>query len=220
MRNRTPWSAVVTALAIATAPAFAADDRVAAMEHKFEKAKQYYAECQGVTAEDFEKIREDLRAFTDAEVMAKTLADPLRTARLMQVVNDPRTLHVMMKCSTEPVMWDTWMRGMTDYNKMMRAAMVFMDPSMYMKWMMAPMNPAMYQPFMAFMNPAYYTQWMTAAMNPTFYSPMFSLFDPNWYTPRIQWMMDPKSYEPLFGAMTIPGVAIPGVTPPTGSEAK
>ena len=163
------------ALTLGSAVALA-DEQIDRMEHKFEQAIQHYAECPGVTGEDFERIRVDLRAFTDMEVMAKTFANPLRTARLMRVVNDPRTMHVMIKRSTGPVMWDTWMRGLTDYSKMMRAALRFVDPGLYKNWMMATMDPAIYQPLFTFMNPAYYT----------------SLFKPNWYTPRVQWMVEPQ----------------------------
>ncbi|MDH3280499.1 MAG: hypothetical protein OEQ18_05150, partial [Gammaproteobacteria bacterium] len=88
--------------------------RQQAMEHKFELAQKYYGECQGVSEADFETIRPHLKAFTDAEVMADVMADPTKFGQLMQIVMDPRVMHVMMKCSTEPVMWDTWMRGLTD----------------------------------------------------------------------------------------------------------
>lgn len=203
------------ALLVVAAGARAAEQEPAAGEHKFELAKQYYGQCIGVEAEDFEKIRDQMKAFTDSEVMADTLADPMKTAKLMSVVNDPRTMHVMMKCSTEPVMWDTWMRGLTDYNKLMRAAARFMNPMVYMNWMMAPLNPAMYQPMMQFFNPAYYTAWMNAAMNPVFYQPFFSLMDPNWYVPRMQWMMNPASYQPLLGAVETPGAA---AVPAEGQE--
>ena len=77
----------------------------AEMEHKFEKAKKYYGECRGVDEGDFEAIKPYLKAFTDAEVMADMMSHPTKAAALMAVVNDPRTIHVMMKCSTEPVMW-------------------------------------------------------------------------------------------------------------------
>ena len=166
-------------------------------EHKFELAKQYYGQCQGVSEADFEKIRPHLKAFTDVAVMAETMADPAKFAKLVEVVNDPRTLHVMMKCSTEPVMWETWMRGLSNPVQMMNAGFRFMDPNVYMKWMMAPMNPAMYAPMFTMMNPAYYTRWMTAAMNPTVYQPFFAFADPNWYLPRMQWMMSPASYQPM-----------------------
>lgn len=207
MRAAKAFTKLLAAAGIAalwfTAQHAIADEEIPPGEHKFELAKEYYAQCKGVEAEDFEKIREYLRAFTDVEVMADMMADPAKAAKLMTVVNDPRTMHVMMKCSTEPVMWDTWMHGLTDYNKLMRAAMRFMNPMVYMNWMMAPMNPAMYQPMMAFANPNYYMNWMNAAMNPTFYQPMFSMMDPNWYTPRLQWMMNPNSFQPLLGAFNL-----------------
>ena len=167
--------------------------------HKFELAKQYYGDCENADDERFAEIRPHLQAFTDMEIMADTLSDPARFARLMSVVNDPRTIHVMTRCATEPVMWETWMRGMTDFDKMTRTMMRFMNPNLYMSWMMAPMNPAMYGPMMQFMDPAYQQRWMTAMMNPVFYRPATSLANPNWYIPRFHWMMNPQSMQPLFG---------------------
>ncbi len=175
--------------------------RSQAMEHKFEKAKDYYAECKHTSGEQFDAIRPYLKAFTDIEVMADMMADPAKFMKLIQVVNDPRVMHVMMKCSTEPVMWDTWMRGLSDPNKMMKAGIRFMNPMMYFNWAMAPMNPQTYAPMMSMMSPQYYVNWTNAMANPAFYSPFFSMMDPNWYTPRMQWMMNPASFAPMFQMM-------------------
>lgn len=180
-------------------------------EHKFEKARKYYGECRGVDEGDFEAIKPYLKAFTDAEVMADMMSDPAKFSALMAVVNDPRTIHVMMKCSTEPVMWDTWMRGITDMQKMTRVAMRFMNPGIYMNWMMAPMNPAVYSAMAPMMNPNMYTLWMNAATNPAFYQPMFAPANPAWYTPRMQWMMDPRSLQPLYGMYGMYGMPVPVV---------
>ncbi len=183
-------------------------DRQQAMEHKFEKAKEYYGECKHADGQQFDAIQPYLKAFTDAEVMADMMANPQQFAKLMMVVNDPRTMHVMMKCATEPVMWDTWMRGLSDPNKLMNAAMRFMNPMVYFNWAMAPMNPQMYAPMMAMMNPQYYMNWATAMANPAFYNPFFAMMDPNWYTARMQWMMNPNSYTPMFGMVNqMPTVA-------------
>ena len=225
---RTPMALMAAVLALAfqgafaqtTAPAEGQSAGVVSEQdraHKFEKAADYYAECRGVGEGDFEKIKEQLRAFTDAEIMARTMADPVKFAELMRVVNDPRTMHVMMSCATEPVMWDTWMRGLTDWQKMTRAGMVFMNPAMYMNWAMAPMNPQVWQPMMAFMDPGYYLRWMNAAMNPAFYQPFFSMANPAWYTPRMAWMMNPQSYQPMMTMVTPP--AVPAV-PPQEAPAK
>ncbi len=182
------------------------------MEHKFEKAERYYAECKAVEQGDFADIKPYLKAFTDMEVMAQMMSDPVKFAKLMQITSDPRTMHVMMSCATEPVMWDTWMRGLTDWQKMSRAMTYFMNPGMYMAWMMAPMNPQMYAPMFQMMDPAYYTRWTNAMMNPAFYQPMFSFADPAWYTPRLQWMMDPRSYEPIYNAFNV-AAAVPPQAP-------
>ena len=201
------FSAVVTAffmaltLVVGGSVSMANETQADPGEHKFELAKQYYGQCTDTDSSEFDQIRPQLKAFTDMEVMAETMADPVKFMKLMTVVNDPRTIHVMTKCATEPVMWDTWMSGMTDFNKMSRAMGHFMNPNMYMQWMMAPMNPAMYQPMMQMADPAYYTRWMNAMMNPAFYQPITSLADPNWYTPRINWMMNPQSMQPMFNMM-------------------
>ncbi len=210
-------SALAFTVAIASSVSFANEEAVNPSEHKFELAKQYYGQCTDTDSSQFDAIRPQLKAFTDMEIMAETMADPAKFARLMAVVNDPRTIHVMTKCATEPVMWDTWMSGMTDFNKMSRAMGHFMNPNMYMQWMMAPMNPAMYQPMMQMADPAYYTRWMNAMMNPVFYQPITSLADPNWYTPRINWMMNPQSMQPMFNMMNMGGYFAP--VPATGSQA-
>ncbi len=172
-------------------------------KHRFELAKQYYGQCANADTEQFELIRPYLSAFTDMEVMADTMADPVKFMQLMSVVNDPHTMHVMTKCASEPVMWDTWMKGMTDFNKMSRVMTRFMNPNIYFNWMMASMNPAIYQPFMKMSNPAYFNKWMTAMANPTFYQPMTQMADPGWYTPRIAWMMNPQSMQPFFNMMNM-----------------
>lgn len=198
--------AAVAGAGISAEPPPGTDARTQAMEHKFEKAKQYYGECQGVDQGDFEKIRPHLKAFTDMEVMAEYMSDPAKFAQLAQTIYDPRTIHVMMKCSTEPVMWDTWMSGMTDFDKMMRTAMRFMNPAMYMNWMMAPMNPNVWGPMMGMMDPNMMARWTTAMANPAFYQPFFAPMDPNWYTPRMQWMMDPRSMQPMFNMFNMPNM--------------
>ena len=207
--------AVATVLSV-VAPLSSAqtqDARQQQMEHKFKLAKKYYGECKHTDSEEFEAIRPYLKAFTDVEVMADMMADPAQAMKLMQIVGDPRTIHVMTKCATEPVMWDTWMRGLTDYNKMFRAMTRFMNPMMYFNWMMAPMNPQTYGAMLGMMSPQNMNRWFTASMNPSFYQPFFQpMMDPSWYTPRLNWMMDPRSYQPMYNMFMIPGM--PGVPAP------
>ncbi len=72
-----------------------------------------------------------LKAFTNMELMADTVSKPAKLSPLTAVVNNPRTIHVMTQCATEPVMWETWMNGMTDLNKVTRAMMRFMKPGRF-----------------------------------------------------------------------------------------
>ena len=170
---------LVIGLALGGSVSFASESiEVDSTEHKFELAKQYYGQCSNVDSSQFDNIQPQLNAFTDMEIMADTMADPVKFMQLMAVVNDPQTIHTMTKCATEPVMWDTWMRGMTDFNKMGRVMGRFMNPNIYFSW-------------------------MTAMANPVFYQPVTSLADPNWYTPRMNWMMNPQSMQPMFNMMNM-----------------
>ncbi|MGQ9685625.1 MAG: hypothetical protein ACUVT2_04865, partial [Thiobacillaceae bacterium] len=77
---------------------------------------------------------------------------------------------------------------MTDPGKMMRWAMLPMDPKlwgmmmntlnpgMYMKWMMSPLDPKAINLMVAPMNPNYYMGWLGAGMDPKTYGPMWSGF--------------------------------------------
>lgn len=166
-------------------------------DHKFEKAAEIYAKCNAATASDFEKIKDEIKAFTDAEIMAETVNDPEKFFALMDVVNDPHTIHVMASCATEPVMWDTWMRNGTDFNKMSSAMVKMMNPAGMMKWMMAPVNPEIWKSILAHMDPEKYTKWTLAMVNPEFYSPATAMLDPKWYDSRIKWMSNPDNFAPL-----------------------
>lgn len=185
--------------------------RTQAMAHKFEKARQYYGECKHTEAEQFDAIRPYLKAFTDVEVMTRIMSNPVEMTRLMNVVSDPRTVHVMMKCSTEPVMWDTWMRGMTDLNKLFRASLVFMNPMTYLNWMMAPLQPQVYSSLFGMLSPQNLGRWGIALTNTEFYKPLYDpLTSLNWYGPRINWIIDPQSYQPMLNMLTPGGGAETG----------
>jgi hypothetical protein len=179
-------------------------ERTQRMEHKFELAQEYFGECKHTEAAEFDDIRPYLKGFTDMEVLTQIMADPVKATRLMRIVSDPRTIHVMMKCSSEPVMWDTWMRGMTDINKMFRASLVFMNPMTYVNWMMAPFRPEVYSSMFGMVSPDNLNRWGDALVNPAFYQPMYEpLTSLNWYTPRLNWIIDPASYEPLLNVLTL-----------------
>ncbi len=206
MRRTIQAITIAITATLAAAGAATAAEAGKATEHKFEKAADYYAECKQAKREEFAAIKPYLKAFTDSEVMAETMNDPEKFFRLMEIVNDPRTIHVMMNCSLEPVMWDTWMRGLTDYPKLWRATVKLMKPEGMAKWMMAPMNPKIWASMMKHMEPERYVRWAVAFTDQDFYKPLTSFFDPDWYAPRLAWMVDADSYAPLYQALQIPGL--------------
>ena len=136
-----------------------------------------------------------VKAYTDPEVFAKTMADPAKFMELMALMSNPQTAQNMMECGMDSTQWNEIMVGMSDPTKMMNAMTQFMNPQMYMNWMAASMNPAFYQSSMnTYMNPALYMQWMTASMNPAFYQPaMNKMTDP-------QQIMNPNNFTQMFGS--------------------
>ena len=183
--------AVVAAVSTGTA-AFAADT-----EHKFELAADYYGECAGVESADFENIREQVKAFTDMEIMAATLNDPHKFFALLSVVNDPRTIHVMASCATEPVMWDTWMKGAFSPEKWVAASAAMMNPEGMVKWMMAPIDGEIWTAVLSQGDPDRYVNWGVAAVNPDFYSPVTNMLEADWWGKRASWLTTAESYTPM-----------------------
>ncbi len=146
-------------------------------------------------------------AFTDPEIMAATMADPVKFNEFMMAINNPATTQAMMNCSMDPKQWSIWTANFSNPAKLMNAMAQFMNPQVYMNWMTASMNPQTYQFMYSYMNPAFYTQWMTAAMNPQFYQPVYSAMDPKWQQESTAWMFNPNSYTNMFKSFYAPAVA-------------
>jgi hypothetical protein len=51
-----------------------------------------------------------------------------------------------------------------------------LNPNMYMKWMMAPLDPKLWQMGINTMNPNLYLSWLGTSMNPQTYGPTWSAF--------------------------------------------
>ncbi len=176
--------AVVTLASISTVVFSEADESVK------DENVQASSECQ-------------MKAYTDPEVMAATIADPTKFMELMMLMSNPQTSINMMNCGMDPNQWNEIIANMMDTTKMMNGMAQFMNPQMYMNWMTASMNPAYYTPLMnTYMNPAYYMQWMTVSMNPaTYMQPMTQVMDPAWQQQSAAWMMNPATYQKMFESM-------------------
>ncbi|MBT8112112.1 MAG: hypothetical protein KJO47_00395 [Gammaproteobacteria bacterium] len=151
-----------------------------------------------------------MKAYTDPNVMAATMADPTKFMEFMALMSNPQTSINMMNCGMESSQWNEIIANMTNPTNMMNAMSQFMNPQMYTNWMTASMNPAFYQTAMnGYMNPALYMQWMTASMNPAFYSAPMKMADPKWQQETTAWMMNPANFQKMFEGMynTAPVVA-------------
>ena len=177
-------------------------------EHKFTKALGYYKECKYTSEEKFNEIKPYLRAFTDSVVMAETLNDPEKFFKLMEIINEPSTIHVMMNCMFEPVMWDTWMMGLTNYERLTIASLKLMNPVGMFKWMLAPINMNVWKSMLAHLDYNKYVRWFEAFLNPKFYRPWTDMLTSlDWYTPRLSWFVRAETYTvPLKNMVTLPSL--------------
>ncbi len=204
MRAMKKFAMAMTAVVAMSMTAMASE--AVSPEHKFEKAQAYYTECKHASAEEFAAIKPYLKAFTDAEVMAETMNDPEKFFKLMEILNDPRTIHVMANCSMEPVMWDTWLRGVTNYGKLTIASLKAMNPVGMFKWMMAPVNAKVWKSMVSHLDYKKYVRWGEAMLNPKFYRPMTDMLTSlEWYEPRLAWFVRAETYTvPLKNMVTLP----------------
>ena len=143
-----------------------------------------------------------VKAFTDPQVMAATMADPTKFIEFIALLSNPQTAQNMMECGMDSSQWNDLIANMTNPASMMAASAQFMNPQMYMNWMTAMMNPAFYTAAMApYTNPALYTQWMNATMSPAFYQAPMAMFDPKWQQESTAWMMNPENYQKMFAGI-------------------
>lgn len=103
-----------------------------------------FAEFDGSSNNNFSTQCSVRAEFYDPEIMANTMADPVKFLGFMTVMSNPETAQIMMACASNPEQWNAWMAKVTDPNKMMNTMAVFMNPQFYANWMAAFMNPEFY----------------------------------------------------------------------------
>jgi len=183
--------------------------------HRFTKAEEYFKKLNpDASEEEWLTLRGHLRAFTDPERLAQVMADPAKFAEFLAALSDPDAVHLMMRCAQEPVMWNTWLRVVTNPEKMMKAGFVFMNPFMYFNWMMAPVNPQVYARLTPLTDEQLWADWTNKGANPAFYEPLYSWLNPQWSAERMTWVMDPNTYGNMFAWFT---QAVAGYAPTTGT---
>ena len=171
--------------------------------HRFTKAEEYFKKLNpDASEEEWLRMRGHLRAFTDPVRLAQVMGDPVQAADFMAALSDPDAVHLMLRCAQEPIMWDTWLRVMTNPEKMMNAGLVFINPLVYFNWMMAPLNPQVYAKLAPLVESELWSDWAAKSANPTFYEPLYSWIDPQWSVDRIFWAMNPNTYGNMFAWFT------------------
>jgi hypothetical protein len=161
--------------------------------HNFAKAKEYYLEL-GNTEESFEALVQHLRAFTDFGLMARVMGDPEESAKLMAVLADPDVVHLMLRGMQEPVMWDTWVKQLTNPQAYIEMSLVAINPMTYIKWMTSPVNVDVYSALKPFVQSELYADWANKGTKIKLYEPTWSFMNPQWTVDRLAWAIDPKTY--------------------------
>ena len=185
--------------------------------HRFTKAKHYYFELNpDASQEEWLDMEGLLRPFTNPAKMAEIMADPARMAKWMAGLSSPDAVHLMMRCSQEPIMWNTWMRTFTDPEIMMQAMLPFMNPLTYFKWAFAPMDQNVYAGFAPLADPELDTAWGNRLAQPKYYEPLYSGMYPQWSNDRMAWAMNPETYGNMFVWWT-QAFTYPTQVPATGS---
>ena len=161
--------------------------------HNFAKAKEYYLEL-GNTEESFEALVQHLRVFTDFGLMARVMGDPEESAKLMAVLADPDVVHLMLRGMQEPVMWDTWVKQLTNPQAYIEMSLVAINPMTYIKWMTSPVNVDVYSALKPFVQSELYADWANKGTKIKLYEPTWSFMNPQWTVDRLAWAIDPKTY--------------------------
>ncbi len=198
-------SALVAAAVISTAPvAYAAvDEQTCDINdpycHRFTKAEEYFKQLNpNATEEEWLQLREHLRVFTDPARMAAVMGDPVKFAEWMAALSDPDAVHLMMRCSQEPIMWNTWLRNFSNPDLLFKAGVVFVNPLTYLQWMVAPVNTQVYAKLAPLVSSELWADWGNKATTLKFYEPLYSWVDPQWTVDRVNWAFDPNTYGNLF----------------------
>ncbi len=140
-----------------------------------------------------------LKAYTDPQVMAATMADPAKFMEFLAIFNDPQVPFRAMNTCLDQEQFNEIMAYMSNPASWMSASAQFMNPQMYMNWTAAMMNPAFYTSAMnTYMNPQLYMNYMAAFMNPAYYA---QFTDPKFVEKSTSWMMDPTSFQKMFEGM-------------------
>ena len=142
--------------------------------------------------------------------MGVNMMEPNNWTRMMGSMMDPRSLNNYMQFA-DPNMYAKWMAASMDPNFYTAMMTQLADPGKMMRWAMMPMDPKLLGMMMQGINPAMYMKWMTAPMDPRAMSLAMQPMNPNLYTGWMGQAMNPQTYGPWGGFMNPGSYGIPGM---------
>jgi outer membrane protein OmpA-like peptidoglycan-associated protein len=108
----------------------------------------------------------------------------------------------------DPSVYMGWTGAMMDPNFYTRMMASFADPGKMMQWAMFPMNPKVWQTGMAMMNPNTYMKWVMAPTDPRGMSLMFAPMNPQLYGSMMGAFINPAMFGSNWTTFMKPGVAV------------
>ena len=138
---------------------------------------------------------------TDFTQNASAFKDPAQFAAWTNAMTDPSMVAAMGAQMIEP---GNMLRSMTTMMQPTTTGnyMQFMDPSVYLRWSGAMMNPMWYTQMATSMaDPGKMMRWMMLPMDPKLWNMGMQMMDPNLY---VKWMMtpsDPRAMSLMFAPM-------------------
>jgi OOP family OmpA-OmpF porin len=109
----------------------------------------------------------------------------------------------------DPTMYLKWLAASMNPNTYAQIMTILTDPNKMMRWVNMPMDPKLWQMMMTPLNPNQYTKWMLAPMDPKAMQMMTAPMNPNVYMGWMGNMMNPATYYPGFNTWMQAGVPQP-----------
>jgi hypothetical protein len=143
--------------------------------------------------------------------MGYGMLDPAGWTRMMNSMVQPGAYSNMMQWS-DPSVYMKWLAASMDPNFYTALITQMTDPGKIMRWAMSPLDPKMWGLAAQPLNPNLYMKWAMSPMDPNAIQFMTAPVNPNLYMGWLGAMMNPASYGPTWAGFLNPanyGMAVP-----------
>jgi len=152
--------------------------------------------------------------------MGNLVMDPAGWLRMMNSMVDPGAYRNVAEFA-DPNVYMRWLAASMDPNFYNALVAVMTDPGKMMRWAMLPVDPKLWGMMLSTLNPGMYMKWMMAPLDPRAMQLAIAPFNPNVYLGWLGAAMDPKTYGPMWAGFlnpTLPAVTTPWTTAPYGTS--